>query len=393
MNNGHCHLIEENELMYVPAWPGLKPGYFFQSPLQRELPFPFSAPHFTYFFRASHAIYHLFHALRFQERDTVLVPAYHSGNEVLAIRASGASIRYYSIDRNLLPDLNELSSLCKSNPRPRALFVIHYLGWPQPMKEIMALCQEQGMILIEDCALSLLSEMDGQPLGTFGDYAVFCLYKTLSVPNGAVLVQNRNVLEELTRLELNPCSSVSVASRSLELLLEWIRSRSDGLGKVLFSAKRAMGHALTAVGVKRLPVGDMGFDPAHVNVAMSPLSAGLLKRFDYEEIRKRRRDNFLLVQLELDGRVPLLRKELGKGTCPLYFPILVQDKHSAARALWQRGIEAVEFWNYGDPEAKKEAFPDAQFLRDHVLELPIHQGVSPSQVSYVAQRVLNLKLY
>jgi hypothetical protein len=95
-----------------------------------------------------------------------------------AIQAAGATIVYYPILRNLEPDLDALSRLAKLNPR--VIYVIHYLGWPQPMKEIAALCRERGSILIEDCALSLLSEPNGTPLGASGDYSVFCLYKTLT---------------------------------------------------------------------------------------------------------------------------------------------------------------------------------------------------------------------
>src|SRR5204862_512234 len=72
----------------------------------------------------------------------------------------------------------------------RVLYVIHYLGWPQPILELRELCKERGIVLIEDCALSLLSQFNGRPLGTFGDYSVFCLYKTLPVPNGGMLIQN-----------------------------------------------------------------------------------------------------------------------------------------------------------------------------------------------------------
>ncbi len=343
-------------------------------------------------------IYHLMRALGFQNGETVLMPDYHSGVEVWAVRAAGASVRYYHVNRRMEPDLDELSRLCRSHPR--ALYIIHYLGWPQPLKELMALCRERGMILIEDCALSLLSELGGQPLGTFGDYAVFCLYKTVPVPNGGLLVQNRNGLSALGNLQLRRCDRTSVVGRSAELMLEWIRSRSDIVGNALLSAKRSAGRALTSLGVHRLPVGDIspdfqsaGYEVANLNVGMSLLCHRLLNGFDYESIRQKRRQNYLLMHEKLAGRVPLWGKELEKGVCPLFFPLLVPDKRTAARALWERGIAAVELWNYGHPEAKGDEGRDARFLRDHVLELPIHQDITPSQVEYMADHVLHLTLH
>jgi dTDP-4-amino-4,6-dideoxygalactose transaminase len=354
------------------------------------LPFPLSSANRLSFCVARSGIYHLFRALRFKKGEVVLVPDYHSGNEVSAIRGAGASIVYYPILRNLEPDMEALSRLARLNPR--AIYVIHYLGWPQPMKEIEALCRERGSLLIEDCALSLLSETGEGPLGSFGDYSVFCLYKTLPVPNGGLLVQNRNILGELADLELESCPHTAAAGRGFELALEAVRSRSDRIGKALFGIKRAFGQMLRAARVRQVPVGNIGWNVADVNIAMSSISQKVMGGLEYDQIRRKRRENFLLMRQRLEGRVTMLRSDLKEGVCPLFFPILVQDKHSAARALWRRGIGAVEFWNEGDPRANRNGGSDAQYLRSHVLELPIHQDVTPAQVEYIAGQVLSLEL-
>lgn len=382
--------MKEQSHMYLPACPGLDPAYFLRSHAAEEVPFPLNAPNRTYFYRARSAIYHLFRALQFTQRDTVLVPAYHHGNEVRAMRAAGASIRFYPIRRDLEVDLEAVARLC--TPDVRALFVIHYLGWPQPMKEIMAFCRERDVLVVEDCALALFSETEEQPLGSFGDYAVYCLYKTLPLPHGGLLVQSRNLLEDLTRLELTPCDFLSVTGRTLELFLDRHRCRSNRAGEMLMGLKRAVGRVLTSVGRKRLPVGDTGFDLASVNIGMSPWCHRLLNRCDEKAIRQKRRDNYLYLLNKLGGRVTVLHKELGKGVCPLFFPLVVPNKRAAAEALWRRGIGAVEFWNEGDPEVARDAFPDAQFLREHILELPIHQDLTPDQMDYLAAQVLGLKL-
>jgi dTDP-4-amino-4,6-dideoxygalactose transaminase len=354
------------------------------------LPYPLNATNRHSFCVARSGIYHLFRALQFEKGDIVLVPDYHSGNEVSAIRAAGATIVYYPILRNLEPDLDALARLAKLNPR--VIYVIHYLGWPQPMKEIAALCRERGSILIEDCALSLLSEPHGKPLGACGDYSVFCLYKTLPVPNGGLLVQNRNILGELSDLELRRCPRTTAIGRSAELALEALRSRADLVGKALFGIKRAFGRLLRAADVRQVPIGNIGWSLGDVNVAMSSICNTVMKRLDYDRIRRQRRENFQLLRQRLQGRVTMLREDLEEGVCPLFFPILVRDKHAVARALWQRGIGAVEFWNEVRPLADRDSGPEAQYLRAHVLELPIHQDVGPSQVEYIADQVLRLEL-
>jgi dTDP-4-amino-4,6-dideoxygalactose transaminase len=373
---------------YASSWPGLSPVHFLKPRTADRLPAPLRAADTIYFYRARNAIYHLVRALGLEPGESVLVPDYHSGNEVAAILAAGATVRYYPIRRNLEPDLDVLERLSRSNVR--ALLVIHFFGWPQPLTELLALCRERGMILIEDCALALLSEHEGRPLGTFGDYAIYCLYKTLPVPNGAALVQNQRALECLRGLRLTPCGTASVAGRSAELFLERLRARANGVGNSLVRAKRAVGRALSAWGVARVPVGDIGFELAHANVAMSPLCGELLKRFDYGSIRQRRRQNAALMRERLPDSLALLKEPMAEGVCPLFFPIVVAEKQAAAEALRRRGIGAIECWNLEYPRAVTGS--DARFLRQHVLELPIHQDITAAQVEYMANQVSDLKL-
>ena len=374
--------------MYIPSWQGLSPAYLAPG-AQLEPAFPVNAGNKICFYVARNAIYHLFRALGLRSGESVLMPDYHSGNEVWAVRAAGVAAHYYHIGRDVQPDFEELERLCLLH-RPRVMYLIHYLGWPQPVKLIQSLCLKYNMILVEDCALSMLSELDGRPLGSFGDFSIFCLYKTLPVPHGGLLVQNTMELDGLKELALSPCGRRSVAGRSLELMLEWYRSRAVKSGAVLAWLKARAGQALSRLHVNRVPVGDIGFDITNVNLGMSGFCGRLLSRFDYPAIRERRRANYLLLQERLQGRVTLLYPRLDEGVCPLFFPILAPDKHALARSLWQRNIGAVEFWNYGDAAATGPGFENAQFLRDHVLELPIHQDIRPAQIEYVAEQVLRL---
>jgi dTDP-4-amino-4,6-dideoxygalactose transaminase len=374
----------------VPAWQGLGLEVLARPRGRKETPFPFSESDGTYFYRARHAIYHLFRALGFGPKDTILAPDYHSGNEVGAMRATGAQLRLYRINRRLEPDLDQLDRLCRSGAR--ALFVIHYLGWPQPMRELVDMCRERGVLLIEDCALALLSGMEGRPLGAFGDFAVYCLYKTLPVPNGGLLLQNSGPLRGLDQLKWEGCGMASVAGMTAELVVRRIRGRFVKMGVALSAAKGRFGRALRTLPAKRVTVGDIGFNLSDVNTRISGLSRVLLKQFDYEGIRTRRQANFLRMRDRLQGDVTMLREDLEPGVCPLFFPILVSDKAAAADALWSRGIEAVQFWNYGDPQAAPEEGPDARYLRDHVLEIPIHQDISLDQIDYAARQILHLNL-
>ncbi|HZI94542.1 MAG TPA: aminotransferase class I/II-fold pyridoxal phosphate-dependent enzyme [Patescibacteria group bacterium] len=375
-------------MTYAPAWQGLAPAELLRPTHASPLPFPLGADRSTYFYRARNAIYHLARSLRVERRDPILVPDYHHGNEVAALRAAGMDVKFYPIRRDFSPDLDALERLCRSGAS--ALFVIHYLGWPQPLDAMEAMCRRHDLPMIEDCALSLLSEDRGAPLGSRGDYAIYCLYKTLPVPNGGLLMQNSRVRPWLDRPSQRPCSRAAVAGRGAELMLEWLRGYADPVGMVFTGAKRAAGRALSAFGVRREPVGDTGFSVEDSDLAMSSLCHRLIRRLDYESIRAKRRANFERLRGALEGRVVLPRSDLPEGMCPLFFPLLVSDKQAASRQLLHRGIGNVEFWNQGDAEAKARMTPDVRWLRSHVLEIPIHQGIGASHLDYMARQVLAL---
>jgi len=379
--------------MRVPIFHGLTPLDLIRPVRSEASCFPFNAPHRHYFYRARNAIYYLFRALRSTTGPLlVLVPDYNSGNEVLAMQQAGATIQYCPVGRDMQLDPAEVERLCRIH-RPDVLYVIHYAGWPQPMPALVDLCERRHMLLVEDCALALFSEVDGRPLGSFGDWSIFCLYKTLPLPNGAVLVHNTTTaLKPLERLRLRQPGAASVIGRSAELFVQRLRGRVETVGSVLQMMKRGLGRTATALDVHRANVGDIGFNLVDVDVAMSAMSARLLERLDFDVIRRRRIENFRLMSERLDRHVARALPDPGEGVCPLFFPILVPDKRAAVEALKPAGVEALEFWNDSVEPGGAEMSEDARFLRAHVLELPIHQDLTSRQVAYMAEQVSRLNL-
>ena len=375
---------------FVPTYQGLSALDLVRGDAVGAECFPFTVPHRLSFYRARNAIYHLFRALLETNPGLrVLAPDYNSGNEILAMRAAGATLRYCPVRSDMTLDPEDVERACRTHA-PDLLYVIHYAGWPQPMAELVELCRRRGMLLVEDCALSLLSEVGGRPLGSFGDWSVFCLYKTLPLPNGALLIQNGPRLESLERLRLRDAGSASVLGRTAELLVQRIRGRANGVGAALQVVKRGVGRAAGALDVRRANVGDIGFNLDDVDLAMSPISRRLLSRFDYAAIRRRRVDNYRRLAERLTGAAAPVFESIPDGVCPLFFPVLVHDKHEAAERLRASGVDALEFWNDSCEPGGHEMGPDARFLRRHVLELPIHQDLTARHIDHIARQVQRL---
>jgi perosamine synthetase len=377
-------------VMYVPAWQGLTLRHFTATPVETSGPFPLRHRRGRAFHTARSAIYQLFRRLVASGRRRVLAPDYHMGNELRAIRAAGAQVEFYAVDRNGRPNLHALSQQAERGAD--VLFTIHYAGWPQPVGELRTLCDRHGLQLVEDCAMALLSEVEGRPLGSFGDYAVFCLYKTLPVLDGGLLVQNRHAFSELDHLPMRRIGRAFEVGRALELWIESTRSRAPRIGAVLAGGKRRLGGLLTALRVERVPVGDIGFKAENADIAMSNWSERLLDRLDYAAIVRQRRRNFSLLAelLAASGIGPW--RELEPGVCPLFFPLLVTDKPEASHRLRTGGVIATELWNEGDPVSTALEGPGARFLRRHLLELPIHQDVKEAQIRCMARQVCEAQI-
>lgn len=85
----------------------------------------------------------------------------------------------------------------------RAILVIHEFGYPHPrIHDLVDEARSRAIPLIEDCAHSLDSTLDGVPLGSFGDAAVFSLPKVAPVKGGGILAsaQARQTMSELSGL-------------------------------------------------------------------------------------------------------------------------------------------------------------------------------------------------
>lgn len=87
-------------------------------------------------------------------------------------------------------------------PEECVFLLTHIGGWVNPdIEKIAVLCREKGVSLIEDCAHSLGSLLNGKHTGLFGDAGVYSLYATKAVPvgEGGIIVTNDQELSELAQ--------------------------------------------------------------------------------------------------------------------------------------------------------------------------------------------------
>jgi len=138
-------------------------------------------------------------ALNLEPGACIGVPLYCCPVVFKTIKAAGCTARFIDVD----PDTYCMSAddLLEKISHIDAVIVAHMFGHVCDMPRILEAAQ--GKPIIEDCAQSIGSTLNGQMTGAFGDIAVFSFRsgKYLSVGEGGALYSNNDKLfSELTRL-------------------------------------------------------------------------------------------------------------------------------------------------------------------------------------------------
>ena len=83
-------------------------------------------------------------------------------------------------------------------PNPKAVVVVHLYGTPAKLSEIMEICKEHNVPLVEDAAESLSSTYKGKHTGTFGKIGIYSFNgnKIITTSGGGMLVSDE---EEITK--------------------------------------------------------------------------------------------------------------------------------------------------------------------------------------------------
>jgi len=87
----------------------------------------------------------------------------------------------------LMPTYDQVDDFIShlDNPSECVFLITHIGGWVNPdIEKIAKLCKDKGIALLEDCAHSLGSTLNGNHTGGFGDAGVYSLYATKTIPAG-----------------------------------------------------------------------------------------------------------------------------------------------------------------------------------------------------------------
>ncbi|AXK70984.1 aminotransferase class I/II-fold pyridoxal phosphate-dependent enzyme [Lysobacter sp. TY2-98] len=132
--------------------------------------------------------------------DEVLVPTLTYVASVNAIRYVGATPVFV----DSLADTWQLSSaslLDHVGPRTRAVLAVHLYGGSCDLHALAAVCEQHGLVLIEDCAEAIGTRYQGAHVGTFGLLSTFSFFgnKTITTGEGGMVLSRLADVDERVR--------------------------------------------------------------------------------------------------------------------------------------------------------------------------------------------------
>ena len=353
------------------VWPSLSPAAWFAS--TGVVGFPLSAQHCEVYSLGRHALFNGVKAIGLKPGDAVLVPAFHHGSEIEALIQAGLRCIFYPTDELLRPRPDSLADLLSDDVK--AFYLIHYLGFPQDSDFWRSWSDDHGILFIEDAAQAFLAESRGRLIGELSDLAIYCIYKTFGLADGAAVIAK------------NPLPKSSAASgtglpKLAKRHVAWLAQRS---GFVAATHRRLAAFGpppgQTHDHEKEFFIGDTRSKP-------SATTRMLLHRVVDEGAMDVRRANFVTLADALERWIPLPFKELPEGASPFAFPIVSRDPDETVGYLRSHGIHAIRYWTFPHPTLPESDFPIAKKLRGSTVILPVHQELTDRNLRLIVDRVL-----
>lgn len=308
----------------------------------------------------------------------VLLPAYVPGGVVWAVLQAGLDVRYYPVNADLSLPVEAVTERIE-RVDPAAVCFVHYFGFvDDAYDELRATARQRDAIVVEDCARGTFGrDRTGRLLGSTGDVALFCLHKTLPVPNGGLTIARHASLPAPER-------------RRAE------RGRIPRLA-ALWATRLARIPVDPYPTVERSPgTTDATDAPPPGRKAPGPLTERGLQRVRPAAVQSARREHYrtLRGRLDADPSLEVVTPPVYDGAAPYGVAAVARTaahRQRLLRALRRAGLPCdVLTWPPVHHQEEPTSYPGAEILRDRLVVFPTHQQLGSRAVAEVADVVSGL---
>lgn len=115
--------------------------------------------------------------------DEVIVPSFTFAATGNSVALTGGTPVFVDIEPETFT-LDPEAVAASITPRTKGILPVHLYGHPARMRELEKLAADRGIALYEDAAQAHGASLDGRPVGSFGEFAMFSLYPTKNMTSG-----------------------------------------------------------------------------------------------------------------------------------------------------------------------------------------------------------------
>lgn len=299
-------------------------------------------------------------SLNLPKGSEVLVPSFTFFGSVSSIHFAGLIPRFVDVD---LTDYMASADSFRSaiTPNTSAIMPIHIYGASADMDPILDLATEKGLKVIEDAAQAVGVFYKDKHCGTFGDVGVFSFFadKTITMGEGGIIITDDEVL--YNRLKL-------------------IRNQGRPNSGTFIHPEFGMNFRITdlqaAIGVAQLEKLEK---VKQYKTSLFQMYSDRLLNTDYIKVMQPKEySNYVPFRyaftspIKEEIQLALSTNEI--QTRDFFYPMHLQP---AVQALY--------------PSINKASFPNSETLNEQGLCLPMHLGITESDVTFICDVINQLR--
>lgn len=286
--------------------------------------------------------------------DEVIVPSFTFAATGNSVALTGGTPVFVDIEPETFT-LDPEAVAAAITPQTKGILPVHLYGHPARMRELEKLAAERGVALYEDAAQAHGASLDGRPVGSFGEFAMFSLYPTKNMTSGEGGIVTTATEEIARRVKL-------LRNQGMERQYE---NEVIGFNARMTDIHAAIGRVqLTKVDAwTRTRQQNAAFLDANLQgVVVPPVADGAVHVYHQYTIR---------VPEDRDGFVAALKAEHNVGA-GVYYPI--PNHRLPSLAPYAPGLD----------------LPETERAAREVVSLPVHPSLSQDDLERIVTAVNTL---
>jgi dTDP-4-amino-4,6-dideoxygalactose transaminase len=333
------------------------------------------------------------------EGDEIILPAFTFVGLAHIIRDMGYKPVFADVSRESLNiDPGKIEELI--TPKTKVLLVVHNMGNPCEMDEIVRICRKNKLYLIEDCAHSLGSRYKGKLIGTFGDASIFSFHysKIINTFWGGMACTNNKKLASRIKKELNSFKIQKKSQLLSRLEVSFLQAivTSPMIYSTIFYPinmlfEKIKGDDIIETLFKLKP---QDIETHKYQFTDFQARVGLLELEKTEGYNKTRADYLRIFRKILGNKIRVQESLKDTKFIPLQLVIFCKGKKNLIAYLKKNKIEAKDFYITYLPSVERFSkcrnnSKIAKIIPEEIIYFPTFQYQNEEDIRYIAAKILS----